>query len=147
MLDESNKSISNLQSGIWDRDKQIREQKEWIDRLLEFTELSKSEIKEVIERDRKRAEDDEFKRFFLGIINASDNEADVTDKYKDMLERFANDFQLAKDGKSLSSLQEHINDREGLLFKDVELLNELAYHIRNGKMKIKQYNRKDRNYE
>lgn len=58
---------------------------------------------------------------------------DVTGKYKSMIESFECDFNLARDGDAdLSKL----NLKDYRISKDIDLLVELSYGLRNGKLKI-----------
>ena len=61
-----------------------------------------------------------------------------TDKFNRMIEAFECDFALARDDKSysLSTLQSKINNGDELLLKDIELLEELSWLLRNGKAEI-----------
>ena len=62
---------------------------------------------------------------------------DVTKKYINMIEAFECDFVLAKDGKErLTSLQQHIEDRDKDLLEDINLLEELSFNLRHGRAKI-----------
>lgn len=65
------------------------------------------------------------------------SKADVTEKYKNMIEAFECDFVLVRDGRrKLSSLQQNIDDKDEDLLKDIELLEELSFNLRHGKLKI-----------
>ena len=58
---------------------------------------------------------------------------DVTGKYKSMIESFECDFNLARDGDAdLSKL----NLKDYRISKDIDLLGELSYGLRCGKLKI-----------
>lgn len=58
---------------------------------------------------------------------------DVTGKYKSMIESFECDFNSARDGDAdLSKL----NLKDYRISKDIDLLVELSYGLRNGKLKI-----------
>lgn len=62
---------------------------------------------------------------------------DVTDRYSSMIESFECDFNLAAEGEiSLSILQESINKQDPRLMQDIELLREMSYAVRHGKVKI-----------
>lgn len=65
---------------------------------------------------------------------------DLTQKYVSMIEAFECDFSLAVDKGSdftLDELQEQINDNTNLrLNNDIELLKELSFSLRHGKVKI-----------
>lgn len=55
-LNKSKKQIDELNEIIREKDVVISQQKEWIDRLLEYTELSEDDMKQLIEKDKKAAE-------------------------------------------------------------------------------------------
>lgn len=55
-LNKSKKQIDELNETIIEKDAVISQQKEWIDRLLEYTELSEDDMKQLIEKDKKTAE-------------------------------------------------------------------------------------------
>lgn len=55
-LNKIKKQISELNETIREKDVVISQQKEWIDRLLEYTELSEDDMKQLIEKDKKTAE-------------------------------------------------------------------------------------------
>lgn len=55
-LNKTKKQISELNEIIREKDVVISQQKEWIDRLLEYTELSEDDMKQLIEKDKKTAE-------------------------------------------------------------------------------------------
>jgi hypothetical protein len=60
-----------------------------------------------------------------------------TDKYNNMLEAFECDFTLALMGRRiLTELEKHIADKDERLIKDIKLLHELSYLLRNGKAEI-----------
>ena len=62
---------------------------------------------------------------------------DLTEKYVNMIEAFECDFVLAIGGaRNLSSLQQNIEEKEPDLLKDIELLQELSFNLRHGKLKI-----------
>lgn len=59
-----------------------------------------------------------------------------TERFNEMIESFACDFDLAIKGKhSLMELQDKINDDKSLL-RDIYLLSELDWMLRNGKAEI-----------
>lgn len=76
------KEIKNLQYQVMDLDQQIRElneiifekenelrqQAEWIDRLLEYTEMSKEDLHELIKSEKEKAKIRERVSTTLGII-------------------------------------------------------------------------------
>lgn len=65
--------IARLKAAVDDRDNQILSQKDWINRLLEYTELSKEDIKTVCAADKVKADRlsainrfaDSFGRFYI----------------------------------------------------------------------------------
>lgn len=62
--------------------------------------------------------------------------AEVT-KYNEMISSFAADFYLAQQGDhKLQELQSMINNKTPHLTKDIELLEELDFNLRHGKLKI-----------
>lgn len=66
------------------------------------------------------------------------SKADVTNKYINMIEAFECDFSLVKQGHNkLSELDKGIKDKtDNRLLKDIELLEELSFNLRHGKLKI-----------
>lgn len=64
---------------------------------------------------------------------------DQTAKYAGMIESFECDFNLAADpeaGRGLDELQLKIEQGDGRIISDIELLQELSYGIRHGSIKI-----------
>ena len=60
-----------------------------------------------------------------------------TNKYTNMLEAFECDLRLAKDNEfSLSELDDALQDDTSKISKDLELLEELSFLLRNGKAEI-----------
>lgn len=61
-----------------------------------------------------------------------------TDKFTDMIEAFECDFVLVKDGRKeiFPRLQELIDDRDERIMKDIALLAELSWLLRNGLAEI-----------
>lgn len=55
-LNNKQKKIDGLNETIREKDIVISQQKEWIERLLKYTELSENDMKHLIEKDRKTAE-------------------------------------------------------------------------------------------
>lgn len=55
-LNNKKKQIDALNETIREKDIVISQQKEWIDRLLEYMELSEDDMKQLIEKDKKTAE-------------------------------------------------------------------------------------------
>ena len=67
IMDMDNK-IKELNEVISDRENELRQQAEWIDRLLEYTEISKEDLQSLIESERDKAEIRERISTTLGII-------------------------------------------------------------------------------
>lgn len=60
-----------------------------------------------------------------------------TDKYTNMIEAFECDLRLAKDGRnSLSNFDADLQKDDSKISKDLELLEELSFLLRNGKAEI-----------
>ena len=60
-----------------------------------------------------------------------------TDKYTNMIEAFECDLRLAKDGRnSLSDFDADLQKDDSKISKDLELLEELSFLLRNGKAEI-----------
>lgn len=60
-----------------------------------------------------------------------------TDKFNDMISSIQCDFSLAKDGtRKLAELDTKIENKEPRIMKDIELLEELEWMLRNGKAAI-----------
>lgn len=55
-LNNKQKQIDELNEAIREKDAVISQQKEWIERLLEYMELSEEDMKQLIEKDKKTAE-------------------------------------------------------------------------------------------
>lgn len=61
---------------------------------------------------------------------------DVTGEYAKMIEAFECDFVLTRDDNDLSDLQKNLQNKDGRILRDIELLEKLSYGIRYGKVKI-----------
>lgn len=60
-----------------------------------------------------------------------------TSKFDAMISAFSEDFQLAlMNEHKLTELQKHIDNKNEKLMRDINLLDELAWGIRNGRIKI-----------
>jgi len=57
-------------------------------------------------------------------------------KYNNMIQSFSADFDLALGGYCLTNLQQLINKKDSKLLKDIQLLSELDFNLRHGKIKI-----------
>lgn len=61
-----------------------------------------------------------------------------TTKFNNMISAFQCDFSLAKDGThKLSELDKKIEKKDSSLLKDIDLLEELEWLLRNGKAEIR----------
>ena len=60
--------IKELNEVIIERENELRQQDEWIDRLLEYTEMSKEDLQKLIESEKDKAEIRERVSTALGII-------------------------------------------------------------------------------
>lgn len=60
--------IKELNEVIFDRENELRQQAEWIDRLLEYMEISKEDLQKLIESEKDKAEIREMVSSTLGII-------------------------------------------------------------------------------
>lgn len=60
-----------------------------------------------------------------------------TERFNKMISAFQCDFSLAKEGDfKLADLDQKIKNREPNLMRDIELLEELEWMLRNGKAEI-----------
>lgn len=60
-----------------------------------------------------------------------------TTKYNAMISSFSADFWLAQQGDNkLKELQRMIDSKDPNLMKDIDLLEELEFNLRHGKVKI-----------
>lgn len=65
---------------------------------------------------------------------------DVTTKYQGMISAFSEDFQLTlMNEHKLTELQKSIDNKNEKLMRDIDLLDELAWGLRNGKIIIREY--------
>ena len=67
-LNDKQKQIDGLNETVREQDDVIRQQKEWIDRLLEYTEMSKEDLQSLIESEKDKAEIRERISTAFGII-------------------------------------------------------------------------------
>ena len=67
-LNDKQIQIDRLNETIREKDEAIRQQKEWIDRLLEYTEMSKEDLQIIIKSEKDEAEIRERISTTLGII-------------------------------------------------------------------------------
>lgn len=55
-VNDNQKQIDGLNEIVSEKDAIIRQQKEWIERLLEYTELSEEDMKKLLEKEKATAE-------------------------------------------------------------------------------------------
>ncbi|MFQ9515363.1 MAG: hypothetical protein ACLRZ9_06005 [Eubacterium sp.] len=55
-INDKQKQIDGLNEIVSEKEIVIRQQKEWIDRLLEYTELSEKDMRKIIEREKITSE-------------------------------------------------------------------------------------------
>ena len=67
-LNDKQIQIDGLNETVREKDDVIRQQKEWIDRLLEYTEMSNEDLQALIESEKDKAEIRERVSTTLGII-------------------------------------------------------------------------------
>ena len=67
-LDKKEKQLEELNEVINKKDEIIRNQEEWIRRLLEYTEISKEDMKKLIDSEKNKAEIQEKIKSTLGFI-------------------------------------------------------------------------------
>ena len=69
-LDKKEKQLEELNAVINKKDEIIRNQEEWINRLLEYTEISKEDMKILMENEKNKAKIQEKIKSTLGFIGA-----------------------------------------------------------------------------
>lgn len=116
--------------------------------LFSYSDINK-ELNELIKEfdaikvfidDADSRKTDEIMKVLLGM---EDKEIYAeTDKFNHMISAFQCDFSLAKEGGkySLAALDSKIRKEDKTLMKDIELLEELEWNLRNGYMKIVKVN-------
>lgn len=67
-LNAKQKQIDELNETIREKDQVIAQQEEWIERLLEYTEISKEDLQDLINSEKDKAEIREKISTTLGII-------------------------------------------------------------------------------
>lgn len=67
-LNDKQIQIDGLSETVREKDDVIRQQKEWIDRLLEYTKISKEDLQALIESEKDKAEIRERVSTTLGVI-------------------------------------------------------------------------------
>lgn len=67
-LNDKQKQINELNEMVKEKEEVICQQKEWIDRLLEYTEMSKKDLQALIESEKDKAEIRERISTTLGIL-------------------------------------------------------------------------------
>ena len=112
--------------------------------LRERVKQLKEELKEKI---YLRKEDKETFDYIINFINTMEqlynynknDKQDVTEKFKDMINAFESDFNLAfyyKDTIIFDDLKRLIENKNSRLNKDIQLLQDLSFGIRYGILKI-----------
>lgn len=66
-LIDRDKTIKSLMDKIFELESVVSQKDEWIERLLEYTELTKEDLKVAIEKDKKMAETAESLKVFMGL--------------------------------------------------------------------------------
>ena len=69
-LKASQNQVNELDRVIAEKDELIRQQEEWISRLLEYTEMTKDELRQLIDNEKEKSELRESVIDTLGIIGA-----------------------------------------------------------------------------
>ena len=90
----------------------------------------------------KNAKGKDAKETLLFLDDSIDLEEDEvltrTDKFNNMISAFQCDFSLAKeDGHKLAALDKHIQSKNEKILKDIELLEELEWMLRNNRAEIR----------
>lgn len=67
--EQKDKQIQELTDKVREQEEQLVKLNEWIERLLEYTELSKEDLKNLIESENKKTEVRERISITLGIIS------------------------------------------------------------------------------
>lgn len=68
-LNSKQKQIDKLKEAVGEKDIIISQQKEWIERLLKYTELSEEDMKKLIKKEKKTAEIAEYFKIIGGMRN------------------------------------------------------------------------------
>lgn len=68
LLVQRDKQLVELQEIIRQKETELTEAKDWIDRLLEYTEMSKEDLQELIKDTREKAEVQECLNISLDIL-------------------------------------------------------------------------------
>lgn len=125
---------------------------------MDYNELRKR-VKELKEKLCLRKEDRETFDYMISFINTMEqkykfeekqkfnslygtmmsNKTDVTEKFKDMINAFESDFNLAfyyGDNTIFDDLKRLIENKNSRLNKDIQLLQDLSFGIRYGILKI-----------
>ncbi len=67
-VNDKQKQIDRLNEIVSEKDSVIRQQKEWIERLLEYTELSEKDMKAIINKEKVTSEIMEHFQFMARIM-------------------------------------------------------------------------------
>ena len=66
-IKDKDKTIKSLMDKISELESVIRQKDEWIERLLEYTELTKEDLIIVIEKDKSMAKTEKILETFMGL--------------------------------------------------------------------------------
>lgn len=78
-LKASQDQVNELNRVIAEKDELIRQQEEWINRLLEYTEMSKDELRQFIDNEKEKSELRECVIGTLGIIGVTGRKSTLSD--------------------------------------------------------------------
>ncbi len=68
LVSKQQQQIDGLSETVMEKDSVIRQQKDWIERLLEYTELSEEDMKKIIGKDKAESEVVEHLRSVAKVI-------------------------------------------------------------------------------
>jgi hypothetical protein len=69
LLAQRDKQLVELQEIIHQKDAELAEAKDWIERLLEYTEMSKEDMQKILTSEKDKAEIQERLKTSLGILS------------------------------------------------------------------------------
>lgn len=113
---------------------------------MDYKEL-RERVKELKEKLNIEKEDEETFEYMISFINTMEqlhkfnknDKQDITEKFKDMINAFESDFNLAfyyEDTTIFDDLKRLIENKNSRLNKDIQLLQDLSFGIRYGIFKI-----------
>lgn len=113
---------------------------------MDYIEL-RERVKQLKEKLYLRKEDKETFDYMINFINTMEqlhkynknDKQDVTEKFKDMINAFESDYNLAfyyEDTTIFDDLKRLIENKNSRLNKDIQLLQDLSFGIRYGILKI-----------